>query len=259
MDRQDKGIINSVAIVTGAGMGIGGIGREIARKLATDGAVVMLADIDPAVEKSCEEIRQSGPEIRCDWIAVDLSTQDGVKAMVEKTIDSFDRIDILVNGAGSGVIRPFLDHDAESLQATVNRNLWTALWCCREILPFMTRQNFGRIVNIGADSLRTGIPGHAGYNAAKAGVVGLTVGLATEFAKYDITINTVSPCVVNTARFQSLLSTDPALAEEFLRVVPKGRGANISEIVDLVAFLARRETAFITGQDISVNGGSAMP
>ena len=123
----------------------------------------------------------------------------------------------------------------------------------------MVARNHGRIINIGADSLRTGIPEHAAYNAAKGGVVGLMVGLAREFAAQDITVNTVSPCVINTPRFQDHLKSNPTWAQQFLAVVPKGRGAELGEIVDMVAFLARHEAGFITGQDISVNGGSAMP
>jgi len=114
-------------------------------------------------------------------------------------------------------------------------------------------------LNIGADSLRTGIPQHAGYNAAKGGVIGLMVGLAKEFAGYDITVNTVSPCVVNTERHRARMKDDPKLAEAFVQVVPKGRGVEIEEVCDMVAFLARRESGFMTGQDISLNGGSAMP
>jgi 2,3-dihydroxy-2,3-dihydro-p-cumate dehydrogenase len=182
-----------------------------------------------------------------------------VEQMVATAMERFGRVDVLVNNAGSGIIRPFLEHDAASFKATLERNLWTVLWCCHKVLPHMVKQNHGRIINIGADSLRTGIPQHAGYNAAKGGVVGLTVGLAKEFAPHDITVNTVSPCVVNTDRFKDSLRTNPDLMREFVRVVPKGRGAELSEIADLVWFLSRREAAFITGQDLSVNGGSAMP
>jgi 2,3-dihydroxy-2,3-dihydro-p-cumate dehydrogenase len=123
----------------------------------------------------------------------------------------------------------------------------------------MVERNHGRIVNIGADSLRTGIPMHAGYNAAKGGVVGMMVGLAREFAHHDITVNTVAPCVINTERHRASLTADPARAEAFIRVVPKGRGAEIREVADTVRFLARADSRFITGQEISVNGGSAMP
>ncbi len=249
-----------VAIVTGVAMGIGGIGRGIAAQLASDGMAVMMADLDPGVAEVRRQIAQSFEDDRhLASFAGDLSEETVAQALVDKTIALFGRIDVLVNNAGGGVIRPFLEHDAESFDATLKRNLWTTLWCCHKVIPVMVRQNHGRIVNIGADSLRTGIPHHTGYNAAKGGVIGMMVGLAKEFASYDITVNTVSPCVVNTERHQARLDADPKLARAFLQVVPKNRGVEIAEICDTVSFLAREQTAFMTGQDISLNGGSAMP
>lgn len=250
-----------VAIVTGVGAGIGGIGRGLAASLLRSDVSVVAADLDAEVGRVMREIAvaEGVDESRVHSFAGDLSSEDGVQALVDSTIERFGQIDVLVNNAGSGVIRPFLEHDRESLVATLNRNLWTTLWCCHKVLPHMVERNHGRIINIGADSLRTGIPGHAGYNAAKGGVVGLTVGLAKEFAGHDITINTVSPCVVNTQRLRNALEADSALAQQFINVVPKGRGVEIEEICDMVTFLSRRESAFITGQDISLNGGSAMP
>ncbi|HEX2540359.1 MAG TPA: SDR family oxidoreductase [Caldimonas sp.] len=248
------------AIVTGVAMGIGGIGRAIAERLADDGMAVLMADLDPKVaEVAAVMAERHGDAARFRAFAGDLSVEGNVQAMVGQAMQAFGRIDVLVNNAGSGVIRPFLEHDAESFDATLKRNLWTTIWCCHKVLPHMVASNHGRIVNIGADSLRTGIPQHAGYNAAKGGVVGMMVGLAKEFAAYDITVNTVSPCVVNTERHRARLKDDPALANAFVQVVPKGRGVEMREICDMVSFLARAESAFMTGQDISLNGGSAMP
>ena len=248
------------AIVTGVGMGIGGVGRAIAARLAADGLSVMMADADPRVVEVAADIAESLDSAeRLRTYTGDLSVERNVQAMVEQTIAAFGRVDVLVNNAGSGVIRPFLEHDEASLTQTLQRNLWTTLWCCHKALPHMVKANHGRIINIGADSLRTGIPQHAGYNAAKGGVVGLMVGLAKEFALYDITVNTVSPCVINTERHRARLREDPKLAEAFVQVVPKGRGVEIEEVCDMVSFLARPEAAFMTGQDISLNGGSAMP
>jgi 2,3-dihydroxy-2,3-dihydro-p-cumate dehydrogenase len=248
------------AIVTGVGTGVGGIGRAIAARLAADGLAVMMADVDPNVAEVTAQIgHASGDPSRYASYAGDLSVETNVTAMVEQTVAAFGRVDVLVNNAGSGVIRPFLEHDAESFAETLKRNLWTTIWCCHKVLPHMVAANHGRIVNIGADSLRTGIPQHAGYNAAKGGVVGMMVGLAKEFAAYDITVNTVSPCVVNTERHRARLKDDPALANAFVQVVPKGRGVEMAEICDMVSFLARAESGFMTGQDISLNGGSAMP
>ena len=249
-----------VAIVTGVGSGVGGLGRAIATRLAEDGMAIMMADLDPTVADVGASITAPfGDPTRFATYAGDLSKESSVADMVARTVAAFGRIDVLVNNAGSGVIRPFLEHDEASFTATLERNLWTTIWCCHKVLPHMVAANHGRIVNIGADSLRTGIPQHAGYNAAKGGVVGLMVGLAKEFALNDITVNTVSPCVINTERHRARLVADPALADAFVRVVPKGRGVEMHEVCDAVSFLARRETGFITGQDISLNGGSAMP
>lgn len=248
------------AIVTGVGMGIGGIGRAIAARLAADGLAVMMADADPRVVEVAAGIAEvAGSGDHLITYAGDLSVEQNVQAMVDRTLAAFGHIDVLVNNAGGGVIRPFLEHDKASFTQTLQRNLWTTLWCCHKTLPHMVAANHGRIVNIGADSIRTGIPQHAGYNAAKGGVVGLMVGLAKEFASHDITINTVSPCVVNTERHRARLKDDPKLADAFIQVVPKGRGVEISEVCDMVSFLARPESAFMTGQEISLNGGSAMP
>ena len=248
------------AIVTGVGMGVGGVGRAIAARLAADGYAVMMADADARVAEVAADIaKAAGSTEHLATYTGDLSVERNVQAMVDQTMSAFGRIDVLVNNAGSGVIRPFLEHDEASLTQTLRRNLWTTLWCCHKALPHMVAANHGRIVNIGADSLRTGIPQHAGYNAAKGGVIGLMVGLAKEFAGYDITVNTVSPCVVNTERHRARMKDDPKLAEAFVQVVPKGRGVEIEEVCDMVAFLARRESGFMTGQDISLNGGSAMP
>ena len=249
---------DQVAIVTGAGKGTGGVGRAIALALSEGGARVMVADIDPAVAQNAAEIMaQTGRETLAH--VGSLADEDSVKRMVVSTIAAWGRIDILINNAGGGIIRPFLEHDAASFTETIARNLWTAIWCCHKVLPHMVEKNYGRIVNIGADSLRTGIPNHAGYNAAKGGVVGMSVALACDFAAHDITINTVSPCVINTPRFRDMMKSNPALAGKFEQVVPKGRAVEIAEVVDAVCFLARRESGFMTGQELSLNGGSAMP
>ena len=247
-----------VAIVTGAGKGSGGLGRAIAMRLAAGGAKVMVSDVDAKVAESAAEIASETGAATLAF-AGSLAVEDNVKQMVAQAMQAWGRIDILINNAGGGIIRPFLEHDAASFTETLERNLWTTLWCCHKVLPHMIARNYGRIVNIGADSLRTGIPNHAGYNAAKGGVIGMSAALARDFAAHDITVNTVSPCLINTVRFQGLKKTDPVLAGRFEAVIPKGRGVEIAEVVDTVCFLAKRETGFITGQEISINGGSAMP
>jgi len=163
-----------------------------------------------------------------------------------------------VNNAGGGVIRPFLEHDAESLKATMDRNLWTTIWACHAALPHMIEKGFGRIVNIGADSVRNGLWDHAGYNAAKGGVHGLTTGLAREFAQSGVTINTVAPCMVATPMVKAAARQGNPLIRKFTDVIPLGRPAECEEVASMVTYLASDEAGFVTGQVISVNGGSTM-
>jgi 2,3-dihydroxy-2,3-dihydro-p-cumate dehydrogenase len=170
----------------------------------------------------------------------------------------FGSTQVLVNCAGGGVIRPFLEHTPETLKATIDRNLWTVIWCSRVFLPDMVSAKYGRIVNIGADSVRNGLPAHAGYNAAKGGMHALTTGLAREFALNGVTVNTVAPCAVNTDAWVKAKKAKPKLAQQFLDVIPVGRVGEIEEVASMVGYLTLPEAAFVTGQVISVNGGSTM-
>lgn len=122
----------------------------------------------------------------------------------------------------------------------------------------MIEAGYGRIVNIGADSVRNGLWDHAGYNAAKGGVHGLTTGIAREFAGTGITINTVAPCMVATPLVKAAAAKGSPLIQKFTEVIPMGRPAECEEVASMTAYLASKEAAFVTGQVISVNGGSTM-
>ena len=239
-----------VAIVTGAASPIG---RAIAARLAAGGAALVLADVDgAALDRAVEEVGAAAA------VTGDLSQSAAVADLVEQAMRQVGRIDILINNAGGGIIAPFLDHTDETMRMTIDRNLWTCVHCCHAVLPIMIAQNYGRIVNIGADSVRNGLWAHAMYNAAKGGMHGLTTGLAREFADYDITVNTVAPCMIRTPQVEAAMAAGHPMIDKFLSVIPKGRPGEADEVASTVAHLALQESAFITGQTIGVNGGSTM-
>lgn len=247
-------LAGKVAIVTGAAQGIGLV---IAERLMRDGARLVLGDLNSEqLASTTRRLSEAGGEVVAH--AGNLAEEVVAAGLVEAGVSSFGRIDILVNNAGGGVIRPFLSHTAETLRATIDRNLWTAIWCCRAALPVMQKQKYGRVVNIGADSVRNGLWDHAAYNAAKGGMHGLTTGLAREFAGVGITVNTVAPCAVETPQLEAIRPVNPQLVERFLSVIPMGRPGRMEEIASMVSYLASEEASFVTGQVISVNGGSTM-
>ncbi|AHC82446.1 SDR family oxidoreductase [Pseudomonas asiatica] len=255
LSRNALPLEGQVAVVTG---GAHGIGLGIVERLLGLGARVTASDIDESgLSLLCERLAAK----HADAIAVhaaDLSEEQGAQGLHRAAVERFGSVQILVNCAGGGVIRPFLEHTPETLKATIDRNLWTALWCSRVFLPDMLARQYGRIINIGADSVRNGLPDHAAYNAAKGGMHGLTTGLAREFARQGVTVNTVAPCAVNTEVWVRIKNANPELAQRFLDVIPMGRVGEIEEVASMVGYLAQPEAAFVTGQVISVNGGSTM-
>ena len=252
---MDQKLKDNIAIVTGAAKGIG---FAIAERLARDGAKLVLADLDEAgLKKAAARLsKEFGAEAA--FHAGDLSDQGTAEKTINLARERFGRIDILVNNAGGGIIKAFVEQTPETLKTTIDRNLWTVLWCSWYAVPVMRKQGYGRIVNLGADSVRNGLWDHAAYNAAKGGMHGLTTGLAREFARDGITVNTVAPCAVNTPQMVAITNSDPALAAKFVSVIPMGRPAEMEEVASMVSYLASAEASFVTGQVISVNGGSTM-
>jgi 2,3-dihydroxy-2,3-dihydro-p-cumate dehydrogenase len=256
----DGAFSGQTVIVTGAARGLGLV---LAQQFAAQGASLVLADLD---EAGLRAVAASFPGERVAISAGDLSAQAGADAMASIAIETFGRIDVLVNNAGGGVIRPFLDHTDETLATTINRNLWTVIRATRAVLPFMLERAYGRIVNIGADSVRNGLPSHAMYNAAKGGVHGLTTGLAREYAQQGITVNTVAPGGILTPEIKQMLDPGSDVynkhviqnISDLLVLYPMNRFAEMDEVASMTLYLASEAARYVTGQVISVNGGSTM-
>jgi 2,3-dihydroxy-2,3-dihydro-p-cumate dehydrogenase len=243
-----------VAVVTGAARGIG---LAVAERLANDGARLVMADADEAgLAASVAGIKAAGGQ--AVGVTGDLAQEAVANATIQAALDNYGRLDILVNNAGGGVILPFLEQTPETLRRTIDRNLWTVLWCCRAALPIMREQRYGRIVNMGADSVRSGLHAHAAYNAAKGGVHALGSGLAREFVRDGITVNAIAPCAVNTPQLVELVKDNAPLLARFIDVIPMGRAGEMDEVAGLVSYVASEEAAFITGQVLSINGGTTM-
>lgn len=244
-----------VAIVTGSSRGIG---KAIAFGLAKEGAKVLVTGTNEERTRGVakEIVELTGQ--KADYFVADLSKEENVIEMVEQVMKKWDKIDILVNNAGGGVILPFIEQTSETLKTTIDRNLWTCLWSCHKVIPYMVKQNFGRIINIGADSVRNGLWDHAAYNAAKGGVHAIVSGLGREFAKNNITANVIAPPAVEGELLDDIRKRDDKLVDRYIDIIPKGRGAYPEEVADAVVFLASDKANFITGQVISVNGGSTM-
>jgi len=256
---------DKIAVVTGSARGIG---KAIAMRFAQEGASLVISDVNgEGLAALCADLEANGAPKAVPF-AADLSVQEGAQALLAKTAEAFGRCDILVNNAGGGVIRPFLEHTAETLKQTIDRNLWTTIWCTHTFLPGMIAQQSGRIINIGADSVHTGTYSHAGYNAAKGGVHAMVTGLAFEFAKDGITFNAVSPGGVLTEDLQAMMTDDPEILAKYKmtvhprdvakREIPSQRFTEMVEVAAYVAFLASDDAAAVNGQIHSINGAQWM-
>jgi NAD(P)-dependent dehydrogenase (short-subunit alcohol dehydrogenase family) len=247
-----------VAIVTG---GATGIGRGIALRLASEGAAVVVADVNvgfgTATESDLRELHRESRFIRCD-----VSQSSDVRAMIDAVVSEHGRIDVLVNDAGiPGVLAPIDQLDEEVWDRVLAVNLRGVFLCTKYAVPHMTAPG-GAIVNIASTFGMIGAPNTPAYAAAKGGVIALTKQLAIDLTPRGIRVNAVSPGYVDNDMDQRRTRMTPqdaaanlAAREAAAALQPIGRQADVSEIAAAVAFLASDEASFMTGALVPVDGG----
>jgi 2-hydroxycyclohexanecarboxyl-CoA dehydrogenase len=247
MSRMGR-LNDKIAIVTGAGQGIG---KAIAGKFATEGAVVVATDLDEARVKDTAAALAGAVAIRAD-----VTDRRDVQTMVDRVVQRFGRIDVLVNNAGWDKASPFVDSDPADWDRAIAVNLYGVLHTCKAALPIMAEQGSGAVVNLGSDAGRVGSSGEAVYSAAKGGIIAFTKSLAREMARHQVRVNCVCPGPTDTALFASFAG--PKLREALTRAIPFRRLGQPADVANVVAFLASDEASFVTGQTVSVSGGLTM-
>ena len=243
---------NKVAIVTGASRGLG---KGIAKKLAEEGAKVVIADILPA-DQAVAEIQAAGGTA-CSF-TVNMTKQEEVVALVKFAVDTYGTLDIMVNNAGINRDGMLHKMSKENWDLVIDINLNGTFYGTQEAIKYMRGKNYGRIINISSGSWLGNI-GQANYAASKAGVVGLTKTAARENAKKGITCNAICPGFIETDMTLKLKEVNGGAAwDSMMARIPMGYAGKPSDVGNLVAFLASDEAAYITGQVLCVDGGMAV-
>jgi len=249
-------LAGKVAIVTGAGRGIG---HTCVLAMAREGAdvVVTARDIGKA-RHVAQEAEALG--VRALSIRTDVADWDEVALMVQQTIGRFGRVDVLVNNATYATKRLKLFHESDpsEWQQEIDVTLKGVLHCCRAVVPHMIEQRSGRIISVSSDAGKRGAAYLTLYSACKAAVAGFTRALARELAGYSICVNSISPGTVATRAMKWALESNPAREAEWVAGIPMGRLGAPEEIAAMVVFLASDDASFVTGQDYSVDGGYRM-
>ncbi len=240
------------AIITGASRGIG---HEIARVLSKSGYAVMInckESLDKAVSLA-DEIRASGGS--AEVMKADISVPEEAKSLVGRTVETLGEPDLLVNNAGVALWGLFTDASDKEIEKVISTDLTGAMILSRECAKYMIKRKEGVIINVASMWGEIGASCEVVYSAAKAGIIGFTKALAKELAPSGIRVNCVSPGIIDT-EMMARFSTDEikSLRDD----IPLGRLGTPRDVASAVAFLASDEASYITGQTLSVNGGSVV-
>ena len=239
-----------VCIVTG---GASGIGLAIAQRMADSGAMLSLWDRDSgALVKIAKEL---GAKAKVHTAAVDVSDYSEVASAVKDTASALGRIDVLVNSAGvAGANKMLWEFPVEEWIRVHDINLHGTFYTCREVVPYLQKNGYGRIVNIASIAGKEGNPTASAYSSSKAAVIGLTKSLGKELAKQNITVNCITPAAVRTPIFDQVSQQH---IDYMLQRIPMGRFGQVEEIASVVCWLCTEDASFSTGAVFDLSGGRA--
>ncbi|OIO72875.1 MAG: sorbitol-6-phosphate 2-dehydrogenase [Elusimicrobia bacterium CG1_02_37_114] len=256
---------NKIAIVTGAGQGLG---EALAKRLAQEGADVVVADINlPNAERVAKEISESYKREALP-VLVDVTKSEQVANMVKKTVEKFGRIDILVSNAGILIAEEITDFPEDKWRKVMDVNLVGYFLCAKEVAKIMKQQKSGIIIQINSKSGKKGSYKNSAYAAAKFGGIGLTQSVAMELAPYNIRVNAIcpgnlldSPLWVDSLYEQYSKKwgiSKEEVRKKYLEQVPLGRNCTYNDISNVMVFLCSEDSSYMTGQAINVTGGQEM-
>ena len=246
---------DQVVIVTGSGSPKG-IGRVIAKTFSQRGAQLIIADINmEGVKETVEMITAAGG--KAEGVRLDVTSKESCQAMVDHVMNTYGRLDVLINNAGVSQHVTVEDMTLEDMKRIFNVNMFGLFLCTQACMKPMVEAGYGRIVNLSSVSAKRGggIFGGAHYSAAKAAVLAFSKNLSREISQKGVTINSVCHGLINTEIWKSLPQEE---AQKVIDGIPMGRPGETQEVADTIVFLASKEASYITGEEIDINGGQHM-
>lgn len=247
---------NKVALITGAGSGIG---QGVARRFAREGAAVVVAEINVGAGMAIvDELRELGAKAL--FVETDVSRKESVEAAVHAAVECFGRLDVLVNNAFAPTPTVLLEEKTdEMLERSLGTTVWATWWAMRAALQHLRAQGGGAIINFYSIDTEIGAWLHADYNIGKSGVVGLTRSAAAEWGRFNIRVNAIAPTAKG-ATFYKLCEENPGFEDYASALRPLGRcGDPEEDIAPVVVFLASDMSRFMTGEALHVDGGLHLP
>ena len=241
--------IGRVAIVTG---GARGFGLAITKKIIQSGGKVVIWDIDnDAIKKAKKEINSENFSVQL----VDVTNFRAIETAVKELENKFGKIDIFVNNAGiTGMNAKVWEYPLDEWKKVIELDLNSTFYCCKAIVPYMLKNNYGRIINIASIAGKEGNPNASAYSTAKAGVIGLTKSLGKELAQKNIAVNCVTPAAAKTRIFDQMTEEH---INYMLSKIPRNKFAKVEELASLVAWLSSEENSFSTAAVFDLSGGRA--